>query len=233
MMGNSARLWRVYDERSRLEAQIWQQTLADEDKVVWLKPQETEGSKKSAASMNALRLLANNMADFGAGLGPLKEACGCEYDRHGHAFLSCYTSDRTYSLHVDNPHMSETEQQQQRLDNGLRLSAVYFINPHWDPAADSECRGGLDLYMTSPKSCPSTAAAAKEAGRARVAPHADTLVLFLSERIAHQVIATKGSQRWFCMQMWYINGPAMSEMPRKLMALQAAQRKEEEDEDSD
>mmetsp|Transcript_17714 Transcript_17714/g.41185 ORF Transcript_17714/g.41185 Transcript_17714/m.41185 type:complete len:317 (-) Transcript_17714:36-986(-) len=224
---------RIHDERSRMEAQIWQQTLADEEKVVWLRPQDAEANSKSAAGQTALRLLANNMADFGAGLGTLlKEECGCDYDRHGHSFLSCYTGDRNYHLHLDNPHLCDVDKEQTRPDNGLRLSAVYFLNPYWDPQADRECGGGLDLYLTNPKECPSTAAEAKKADKLRIAPHADTLLLFLSERLAHQVVSTKGSQRWMCMQMWYINGAAMSEMPRKLMALREAQQKQDDD-DSD
>mmetsp|Transcript_7896 Transcript_7896/g.18485 ORF Transcript_7896/g.18485 Transcript_7896/m.18485 type:complete len:317 (+) Transcript_7896:122-1072(+) len=222
---------RIYDERSRMEAQIWQQTLIDEEKVVWLRPPEPEADPKGAVGTQALRLLASNMADFGAGLGSmLKEDCGCDYDRHGHSFISCYTGDRTYSLHLDNPHLCDADRAQVRPDNGLRLSAVYFINPHWDSEADSECRGGLDLHLTDPKASPSTAAAAKQAGRLRVAPQADTLVLFFSERLAHQVVATRGTQKWMCMQMWYMNGAAMSEMPRKLMALRQAQEKSDNDE---
>jgi len=222
---------RIYDERSRMEAQIWQQTLVDEDKVVWLRPQEAEADPKGAVGTQALRLLSSNMADFGAGLGSmLKEECGCDYDRHGHSFISCYTGDRAYTLHLDNPHLCDVDRTEVRPDNGLRLSAVYFINPHWDSEADSQCCGGLDLHLTDPKESPSTASAAKQAGRLRVAPQADTLVLFLSERIAHQVVATKGTQKWLCLQMWYMNGAAMSEMPRKLMALRQAREKSDNDE---
>merc|ERR1712086_661991 len=100
-------------------------------------------------------------------------------------------------------------------DNGMRLSCAYFLNPHWEPA--DECCGGLDCFLTDPSKAPASADVAKKAPRLRIAPHADTLAIFLSERIAHQVIATRSKeQRCFVLTLWGLSGAAMQEMTKKM-----------------
>jgi len=214
--------FKVHDDRSMMEAKIWQQTMCDEDKVCWIRP--TSGSE-----VNGLKKLSENLADFSAGLGEmLKKEMGVVYDRHMHAMLSCYTGDKERTLHLDNPHACSAEQED-LVDNGLRLTCAYYINPHWSP---DDCGGGLDVFLTDPVTSPSRSAA-KKANRCRVAPHADTLVLFLSERMAHQVIANASSntQRWYCLSMFSINGPVMQEMPRKLLAARNERAKNDSDSD--
>merc|ERR1711933_51470 len=126
--------------------------------------------------------------------------------------LSCYTGTRSYTLHIDNPHGGDGS----RLpDNGLRLTMCYYINPHWDPSDDYN-GGGLDLYLTDPSQPPASASAAQQTNRIRVAPHADPLVGFLSERIAHRVIATKNKHdRWYCLTMWCFDNEVMQRFPAK------------------
>merc|ERR1711970_1689318 len=104
--------------------------------------------------------------------------------------VSCYTGDRRYDCHIDNPHRASGNYP----DNGMRLTMLYFINPHWDANGDNS--GGVDIFLTDPASTPTSASEAKKAQKLRVAPHADTLVLLLSERMAHQVVQTQGKSRW-------------------------------------
>merc|ERR1740123_578634 len=144
--------------------------------------------------------------------------------------LSCYTGDRQYNLHLDNPHSGDDEDGMP--DNGLRMTSIYFINCHWDPNEGSQA-GGLDVHLTSPKERPDSLATARAAPKLRVAPHADTLVLFLSERMAHQVIKTSGKEKWFALTMWSLNGTAMQEMPKRLMQLMHARQQGQRQEDSD
>eukprot|EP00928_Gymnodinium_smaydae_P071730 TRINITY_DN55232_c0_g1_i1.p1 TRINITY_DN55232_c0_g1~~TRINITY_DN55232_c0_g1_i1.p1 ORF type:complete len:333 (-),score=92.06 TRINITY_DN55232_c0_g1_i1:25-1023(-) len=214
---------RVHDARTMLEAQLWQQTLQDDQKAVWLKKAASEGaSDGDAPSVGklptpALQLLSKNIMDFAGGLSPLLEDRGILADTIGRPLLTCHTGERSYSLHVDNPHgggLGDEDEQNRRPDNGMRLTAVYFINTHWDPSAEdgASCEGGLDLHLTDPARPPSGVLQAAAAPRFRIAPHADTLALFLSERMAHQVIATRSSERWYCMTSWTLNSKAMQAM---------------------
>merc|ERR1719482_1361234 len=112
------------------------------------------------------------------------------------------------------------------------LGMLYYINPTWDPEL-GDCGGGLDIYLTDPKETPQSAASAKSAGKLRIAPHADTLVLFLSERMAHNVIETSGSDRWFCMTQWYLDGKAQAEAPKNLLKIQKELSRGKNGDDSD
>merc|ERR1740121_693200 len=135
-----------------------------------------------------------------------------------HAMLSCYTGDNTYALHLDNPHLSQQAQEGGQLpDNGLRLTLCYYINVHWDPARNYN-GGGMDLFLTDTREPPATAAAARRAPRHRVAPHADTLAIFLSEYASHQVISTTGSETWFCLTMWCFDQEIQEQFLPKVMA---------------
>lgn len=214
---------RVHNDRSMLEARLWQQALNDEEKVVWVKDSDAELLRMKPA----LKLLANNISSFGAGISEaLRTEMGISFDRHGHAMLSCYTGDRRYGLHIDNSHGSDDHSPP---DNGMRLTMAYYINTQWDPD-EAGVEGGLDIYLTDPSETPSSAAAAKTSRRLRVAPHADTLVVFLSERMAHQVIATKGGDsKWFCLTQWCLNGQAMEQIPRRLKEMKQAERASSDD----
>jgi len=219
---------RVYDDRSMLEAQLWNQALVDEQKVVWLKDTEAKG----AHMVNALRLLAKNMADFGGGLGELlSKEVGVSFDRYGHAMLSCYTGDRQYKLHLDNPHGDE-EDDEGPIDNGMRLTMAYYINPMWKPA-EGKVEGGLDVYLSDPTSAPSSAGAAKKSPKFRIAPQGDTLSIFLSERMAHEVLPTKGNTKWFCLTMWCLDGKAMQQMSRKLVERNRRRNAKDSDDEDD
>lgn len=215
----------VFDQDSQIEAQLWQQVLyQDEQKVVWLKD-DTKLAKTSKA--DSLRLLSGNMMDFARGLADiLAEETGIRFTHLWNAMLSCYTGDRTYNLHIDNPHRGG---EHSLPDNGLRLTLCYYINPHWDPE-DGNNGGGLDVYLTNPRETPVSASAARKARRIRVAPHADTLVLFLAERMAHQVVTTKGRDRWFCLTMWCFDEEVMSGFFAKAQQ-QFSKKKDEDDDD--
>jgi len=223
---------KIGDDRGKLEAMCWQSALHDEEKVCYIRTKED--NEEAMQSKAALRALMNNMADFGGGLGPgIAEALGVKFDRFGHAMLSCYTGDRSYRLHIDNPHGCGDPERPTFADNGMRLSMAYYLNSNWDPEL-GDCAGGLDVYLTDPKQIPPSAASAKSAGKHRIAPHADTLVLFLSERMAHNVIPTSGkSDRWFCMSMFYLDGKAQQEAPRKLLQIQRDRQREADGIESD
>jgi len=224
---------RVHDDRSMLEAQLWGQALKDEEKVVWVREGGAGPGPGAQASrgMNALKLLAKNMADFASGLGgELHETLGIDFDRIGHVMLSCYAGDRQYALHLDNAHGDE-EDESGLPDNGMRLTCTYFINTQWNYEEDGMA-GGLDVFLTDPKAPPDSAAAAKKAPRLRVAPHADSLVLMLSERMAHQVVSTRGKDtKVFAMTLWGLSGSAMQQMAKKLMARRLRASKEDSDDD--
>lgn len=218
---------RVHDDSSMMEAKVYNAAWGDEHKVHWIR----ESAPAGRHLKNALKLLSRNIADFGAGLGDfMSRSMGITYDRHGHTMLSCYTGDRQYSLHIDNPHACDPDRHIP--DCGMRLSASYFINPHWDPNSGDN-GGGLDIHLTDPMTSPASSSSARAARRIRVAPHADTLVLYLSERMAHQVIQTKGSTKWFCLNMWFMDGKAMDELPKKIQELQRMRRDAGDDSDDD
>lgn len=218
---------KVSDDRSNLEAQCMRAAMTDEEKVVWIgRPDQT----KAVQTKQALAMLANNMSDFGAGMreGLLEEA-GIEFDRKGHVMLSCYTGERQYSFHIDNGHEGDPDT---LVDNGQRLTLCYFINTHWEPTQEQQC-GGLDVYLTDPKQTPSSASSAKAAGKLRIAPQADTLVLFLSQRMAHKVISTVDETKWFCMTLWFMNAGAMNQMAKNMHQLQMQRYGYKKDDDSD
>mmetsp|Transcript_120467 Transcript_120467/g.300536 ORF Transcript_120467/g.300536 Transcript_120467/m.300536 type:complete len:318 (-) Transcript_120467:58-1011(-) len=219
---------RVHDDRSMIEAQLWGQSLKDEEKVVWIR--DGPGGSQSASGMNALKLLAKNMSDFAGGLAELlRKEMGIEFDRVGHAMLSCYAGDREYALHVDNAH-GDDEDESAVPDNGMRLTCTYYINPHWEPQEGEA--GGLDVFMTDPKEAPASAGSAKKAPRLRVAPHADTLVLMLSERMAHRVVPTRGKDtKWFALTLWGLSANAMNQMAKKIMTRRQRASKQDSDDD--
>ncbi|CAJ1344651.1 unnamed protein product [Effrenium voratum] len=211
---------RVHDDRSLLEAQLWSHALQDVEKSVWIR----DGESKAIQLKNALKLLGRNMGDFCAGLGPLLEKeLGVTFDRLGQPLLTCYTGDRQHQVHIDNPHNEEGTLP----DNGMRLSCTYYINPHWDP--DEGEQGGLDIFITDPSSAPSSASSARKCPRVRVAPHGDTLVLHLSERIAHRVVPTSGKERWYALQLWGLHGESMQQMSRKLLAMRQPAKEDSDD----
>eukprot|EP00930_Biecheleria_cincta_P056221 TRINITY_DN42387_c0_g1_i1.p1 TRINITY_DN42387_c0_g1~~TRINITY_DN42387_c0_g1_i1.p1 ORF type:complete len:334 (+),score=71.72 TRINITY_DN42387_c0_g1_i1:64-1002(+) len=195
----------VYDTDSQFEAQLWSSLLyQDEAKVLWIADEAGSSRRK----MDALKLLSQNMQDFAVGLGDImQQELRVGFTHSWNAMLSCYTGSKSYCLHIDNPHKSGGETALP--DNGLRLTLCYYINPHWDP--DSGVNGGgLDVFLTDPRKAPPAASAARKAPKLRIAPHADTLALFLSERMAHQVVETSGKDRWYCLTMWCFDQVTMS-----------------------
>jgi len=212
-----------------LQVQCWSQALQDEERVYWVG--QSEGASSSHIT-NSLRALAKNIADFGGGLAQLlEEEMGMKFDRFGNCMLSCYTGNRKYATHMDNCH-GDDDDEGAFPDNGMRLTLVYFVNLYWDPN-NTDNGGGLDVFLSDPKEAPESAAAAKGCKRLRIAPHADTLAVFLSERMAHQVIATSGDEKWFAMTVWCLNGPAMMQMSKRLHGMRTAGRRKDDDSDSD
>jgi len=201
--------WQVFDDSSRIEAQLWHPAMPDEDKVCWLR------NETPNRPMTALKALQKNMSDFSTSLiERLNQEMGVQYDCFWDAMLSCYTGDRRYDCHIDNPHQGNEGGYP---DNGMRLSMIYYINPHWEPSGDNG--GGLDIYLTDPSGAPTSMSGAKKAPRFRVAPHADTLVLMLSQRMAHQVVPTKDKKRWYCLTLWCFEGKTLDSMHERYDAI--------------
>lgn len=210
---------RIYDVEGQAEAELWKDTLyRDEERVLWLSPEEPDA--RLAETTKALLELSENMLEFVIGLKDvLHRKVGVSFTHMWNAMLSCYTGDRTYALHVDNLHGNGKEAGLMP-DNGLRLTVCYYINPHWNPGGGDGCNGGgLDVFLTDPHVAPSSAAEARGADRLRVAPHADSLVLFLSESIAHQVIKTRDRKRWFCLTLWCFDEEVMAEFFPRVSAM--------------
>lgn len=228
---------RVHDDHSLLESQLWRQALQDEERVYWVKgSQEGEevAAGATALATNALKMLAGNLKDFGAGLNDqLQSQLGLSFDRLGQTMLSCYTGDRTYALHLDNCHEPEKEGCGNMLpDNGLRLTLVYYINLYWDPEKGDN-GGGLDIHLTDPSKPPASAAAARGTHALRIAPHADTLAIFLSDRMAHRVVETKGTDPRFCLTLWCLDGKVMQKARQTLSMMTAAQRQTDDSDAED
>jgi len=176
--------------------------MKDEHEVVWL------GTDDPDPMRNAMKILAGNIRDFGTGLIPhIQKHLDIEIDRSTKTMLSVYKGERQYSLHFDNPWRSEEAMP----DNGIRLTVAYYLNPHWDPS-EGHNGGGMDFYLTDPSKPPPAASEIRQAERLRVAPHADTLVLFLSERMAHEVLTTNREDEWFLMTAWFM-GPKPKDAP--------------------
>eukprot|EP00930_Biecheleria_cincta_P097673 TRINITY_DN89378_c0_g1_i1.p1 TRINITY_DN89378_c0_g1~~TRINITY_DN89378_c0_g1_i1.p1 ORF type:complete len:318 (+),score=58.96 TRINITY_DN89378_c0_g1_i1:44-997(+) len=196
---------KAHDQGTHLEAQLWNSTVyQDEQKVFWV-AEEVENSKRE---MEALLLLSNNMMQFANGLGDeLKEQLGMEFSHCAKSMLTCYTGNRSFNLHIDNPHLGGA--QNALPDNGMKVTCCYYLNPHWDPDSGYN-GGGLDVFLTDPGLAPESTSVARKAPRLRVAPHADTLVVFTSERMAHQVVETQGKDRWFCLTVWCYDQDIMS-----------------------
>lgn len=186
----------VFNMQGIQEAQ-WMHDCLSGEKSIWLKKDKTDGETEKTA----LRILDENITNFGLGLLPiLKNELGIEIDRNSLGMVHYYGGDQSYDLHVDNPHLCKRTP-----DSGLRLTAAYYINPHWDPYAGDN-GGGLHLYLTDPRSAPEHASEARKATKLVIAPHADTLVMWLSDKMAHEVIPTKGDDKWFCISKWFIDG---------------------------
>lgn len=192
---------------SELEMAIWSQVLfQDEQKATWIG--EDAGEK-----MQALGLLGQNLRDFATGLQScVGQKLNINFTNLWDSMLVCYSGDRSYSFHIDNPCMPD---EHSLPDNGLRLTLAYFINPHWSPE-NGYNGGGLDVYMSPPSGPPESLTKARKCNRVRIAPHADTLVVFPSQRMAHQVIPTKGKELWFCLWMWCFDEEVMEKFPMRV-----------------
>mmetsp|Transcript_52352 Transcript_52352/g.147416 ORF Transcript_52352/g.147416 Transcript_52352/m.147416 type:complete len:310 (+) Transcript_52352:64-993(+) len=214
---------RVHDDRSMMERQLWQSALQDDDKVFWVSKDDTNDQTK------ALKILSENIQQFAGGLSQcLSQELGVNFDRFGRSMLSCYTGDRTYSLHLDNCHGAEDDDRSLP-DNGMRVTLVYYINMYWNPIKLYN-GGGLDVHLSDPLEAPSSASV-KSAKVLRIAPHADTLAVFLSDRIAHRVIQTTGDEKRFCLTMWCLHGDSMQQGLKRLIQMRQSDEKDEDDED--
>lgn len=214
--------WQVWDDQSQTEAQIWHASTSDEDKVVWLNRDPLPD-----CPTKALALLQKNMSDFSTSIMErINQELGVHYDCFWDAMVSCYAGDRQYDCHIDNPHQGD---ERGYPDNGMRLTMVYYINPTWEPSGEHPA--GLDVFLTDPSCAPTSSSEARKAPRLRVAPHADTLVLFLSERMAHQVLPTRGKERWYCLTLWTLDGQSLEAVHSRYEEIRRRNRGDDSDSD--
>ena len=98
--------------------------------------------------------------------------------------LACYPGEGTrYALHRDTF----------RGDPSRRITAIYYLNPHWAPE-----HGGR-LRCMAP------------GGEVRVDPHLDRLVVFLSDTLLHAVEPCWEPR--FAATAWYLGPGALPAMP--------------------
>lgn len=204
-------------QATRLEEELWTRALyQDEERAMWINE-----ALVATGQADGLSILAQSCHNFARTLQ--QELCrtlGITWTGIWDAMLTCYTGDRSYAFHLDNPHARSDAGLP---DNGVRLTMCYFINPHWNPTSGDN-GGGLDLFLTEPSQPLASASDAWQSSRLRVAPHADTLVVFLSQRMAHQVIETKGDEIWLCLWMWCVDEQAVCDYPAKMLERQGADK---------
>lgn len=94
----------------------------------------------------------------------------------------------------------------------------------------------MDIFLTDSSSTSSARKCqrvrrqvVKHDSEPRVASHMDTLVLHLSERIVHQMLPTAGAARWYSLRLWALDGAAMQQMSRKLLAMRSKEPESEDD----
>mmetsp|Transcript_20703 Transcript_20703/g.39375 ORF Transcript_20703/g.39375 Transcript_20703/m.39375 type:complete len:329 (+) Transcript_20703:129-1115(+) len=212
----------VQDESMLMEAELWNTMLyKDDPKVYWVKMDGGETDPEMLLRTEALRVLSQHMLDFANDIREiLAEETGVLYTHFWSPMLTCYTGNRTYNLHLDNPHGSNDSAIP---DNGLRVAITYYINPCWNPVSGYN-GGGLDIHLTDPLHPPTSLIRARSTEKIRVAPHADTMVFFLAERMAHQVIETRGREKIFSMTMWCINDDVAQDFLPRVHALMRRQQ---------
>eukprot|EP00403_Amphidinium_massartii_P002373 CAMPEP_0178384924 /NCGR_PEP_ID=MMETSP0689_2-20121128/7768_1 /TAXON_ID=160604 /ORGANISM="Amphidinium massartii, Strain CS-259" /LENGTH=910 /DNA_ID=CAMNT_0020005191 /DNA_START=60 /DNA_END=2789 /DNA_ORIENTATION=- len=192
---------------SELEELLWKGMLyQDEQAVVWI-------SKQHAlyAQMRALKLLSDSMTAVAQAMLPLLARKGVTWNASWDGMLACYHGNRTYAYHLDNPRGGGGDGGALP-DNGLRLAMCYYINTEW--SLEQGAAGGLDLFCEDGLKPDATASSLRQGKRARVAPHADTLVMFSPDRVAHQVVQTSdGEEPQFCLWFWLYDEAALEAFP--------------------
>ena len=104
-----------------------------------------------------------------------------------------------YTWHVDNPvHQQESATSK---GNGRVLTCVYYLNQDW-----SEEDGGALRLLRPQTSGPGTDAAQRQPSEiiAEIVPKLDTLVLFWSDLIPHEVLPPKGNKSRRAISVWYL-----------------------------
>lgn len=176
---------------------------ARDDKVAWLtKDFVTKHQKMCKHLANCDRLLE----EFGVGLKPLlEEQLDLPLSNRTPGMLACYAGDAVpgarYDYHVDNPYQTAAAVP----DDKRRLTVIYYISDgEWDIDQDG---GALEVLLAGPRRAPDTCAEAMSKGeRLRVAPQADTIVVFFAHKMYHAVLPVSSHRRRFALSTWF-RGP--------------------------
>ncbi|CAK9002783.1 Hypoxia-inducible factor prolyl hydroxylase (HIF-PH) (Egg-laying defective protein 9) (Hypoxia-inducible factor-proline dioxygenase), partial [Durusdinium trenchii] len=173
---------------------------ARDDKVICLSSTVLEALGKKA---QALKVLDNQLADFGWGIKKLLEdQLGVSLTKRTPGMLSCYDGkavpDAQYAYHVDNPYLTNMSVP----DDGRRLTLIYYVaDGPWDVHKDG---GALQVCLSDPRRAPSSTAEALSHPFFTVAPDCDTLVAFWSHTMFHAVLPVTGTKPRFALSTWFM-----------------------------
>jgi len=171
-----------------------------DDKVVWMTGEWTERNRKKC---KALKVLDDQLGDFGWGLNALlEEQLGISLKQRTTGMLACYAGDvvpgARYDFHVDNPYQTSMEV----ADDKRRLTLIYYINDgSWDVSRDG---GALQVCLTDPRRAPRTTAEAIQHPKLTVSPECDTMVAFFSHTMYHAVLPVIGAKRRSALSTWFM-----------------------------
>jgi len=149
-----------------------------DDIVLWM---TTAWHERQDRKGNALKVLDQQLTDFGLGLKPLlEEELGLYISKRSLGMLSCYdggiTPGARYDFHVDNPYQTQMETR----DDKRRLTVIYYISDApWD----------VKKALQHPK--------------LTVSPASDTLVVFFSHTMYHAVLPVLGNRKRFALSTWF------------------------------
>lgn len=170
-----------------------------DDIVLWM---TTAWHERQDRKGNALKVLDQQLTDFGLGLKPLlEEELGLYISKRSLGMLSCYdggiTPGARYDFHVDNPYQTQMETR----DDKRRLTVIYYISDApWDVKKDG---GAFQVCLSNPRKAPRTTTEALQHPKLTVSPASDTLVVFFSHTMYHAVLPVLGNRKRFALSTWF------------------------------
>mmetsp|Transcript_70802 Transcript_70802/g.207462 ORF Transcript_70802/g.207462 Transcript_70802/m.207462 type:complete len:343 (-) Transcript_70802:229-1257(-) len=171
-----------------------------DDRVVWM---TSEWTQKNQGKCKALKVLDDQLGDFGWGLNTLlEEQLGITLKQRTTGMLACYAGDvvpgARYDFHVDNPYQTSMEV----VDDKRRLTLIYYINDaNWDVRKDG---GALQVCLANPRRALRTTAEANQHPKLTISPECDTLVAFFAHTMYHAVLPVVGDKRRCALSTWFM-----------------------------
>jgi len=172
------------------------------DKICWFTPDDVDREKQPGLSAVFKKLISIPFE--------LNKKCNLCLQGSASFQLACYPKGGHYNQHVDSGY--------DNLNNGRKISAVYYANPSW-----SESDGGC-LRVFKRQLNPYEIEKMKKDGvevpeqkkmetevLEDVVPYGDRLVLFRSRDMPHEVRPTK--RKRFAISMWVMGPPGPGDQP--------------------